>query len=339
MIIIIGATGFVGMYTAEKFIQEGYHVFATGRNRVMISALEKMGASVASVDITCKEDFQKLPTENVEGVILLAAMLPANEAVDVNKEENAAEYFRVNVEGTINVLEFCRKHGIKKVIACCSYSDVRNAWKKGVALKETEPRNFQFTGDHAVYVISKNAANDVLEYYNQQHGMQCASFRFPPVYGVGPHSVIYVNGKCYKSGIQTFIENAQKGKNIEIWGDPHISRDIIYVKDVATAFVKAIQSNKAQGLYNMTSGTELDLEEQAKAVIQVFGNPKKSKIVYRPEIPNNTPSFLFDMSKAKRDFGFTPKYTSYMDIMNDYKKELESGRWDEMIASREKNGV
>ena len=60
--------------------------------------------------------------------------------------------------------------------------------------------------------ISKNAANDVMEYYNEQHGMQCASFRLPPVYGVGPHSEIYVNGKYYKTGIQTFIENAEAGK-------------------------------------------------------------------------------------------------------------------------------
>lgn len=339
MVIIIGATGFIGMYTTEKFIQEGYQVFATGRNRATMSTLERFGATVADLDITCKEDFKKLPTENIEGVLLLAGMLPANEATDVNKEENAAEYFRVNVEGTINVLEFCRKHGIKKVISCCSYSDVRNAWKKGVALKETEPRNFQFTGDHAVYVISKNAANDVMEYYNQQHGMQCASFRFPPVYGVGPHSVIYVNGKYYKSGIQTFIENAQRGEDIEIWGDPHISRDIIYVKDVAAAFVKALQSDKTRGLYNMTSGTELDLEEQAKAVIEIFGEARKSKIIYRPDKANNTPSFLFDMSKAKKDFGFIPQYTSYMDMMIDYKKELESGRWHEIMSSREKKEV
>lgn len=114
--------------------------------------------------------------------------------------------------------------------------------------------------------------------------------------------------------------------------------DIIYVKDVAEAFLKAIESDKTYGLYNMTSGTELELEDQVKAVIEVFGNPeKKSKIVYRPEKPNNTPSFLFDMTKAKEDFGFVPKYTNYLDIMKDYKKELESGRWDALINNREKS--
>lgn len=328
MIIVLGATGFIGMYTVKRLISDGKKVLATGRSEKMRPILEKMGANYVTLDIERPEDFQKLPSEGVEGVILLAGLLPANVAVDLEYNENAADYFRVNVCGTINVLEYCRRHGISKLISCSSYSDVAGAWKKGYAIKETEPRNFHFTGDHAVYVISKNAANDVMEYYNQQHGMQCAWFRFPPVYGVGPHSVIYVNGKPYKSGIQTFIERAQKGEDIELWGDPHITRDIIYVKDVARAFSMALDSDKTYGLYNMTSGTELDLEAQARAVIEVFGAGKGSKIIYRPDKPNNTPSFLFDMTKAKNDFGFIPEFVDYKAMMLDYKQELESGFWD-----------
>ena len=336
MIVVIGATGFIGMYTVEHFLSKGYDVLATGRNKVMLDSLREKGAKTESLDISRAEDFDVLPTENIEGVILLAGLLPANTPVDISKDENAADYMRINVIGTINVLEYCRKNGIQKVISTCSYADVINSWKKGVALTEDEPRNFKYTGDHAVYVISKNAANDVMEYYNQQHGMQCASFRLPPVYGVGPHSEIYVNGKYYKTGIQTFIEKASSGEDIEIWGNPEISRDIIYVKDVARAFELALKSDKTRGLYNMTSGTEVTLEEQVRTVIEVFGEGKDSRIVYRPEKPNNTPSFLFDMTKAKRDFGFSPEYISYKDMMSDYKKEVESGRWDSFILSRKK---
>ena len=98
----------------------------------------------------------------------------------------------------------------------------------------------------------------------------------------------------------------------------------------------ALESEKTYGLYNMTSGTQLDLEEQAQAVIDVFGTDKGSKLVYRPEKPNNTPSFWYSMEKAKRDFGFVPKYINYYDMMIDYKKELESGRWDDLVESRQK---
>lgn len=331
MVIVIGATGFIGMYTVERLITDGKEVIATGRNSSLGNMLTEMGAKFIQLDITKKEDFDKLPKTGIEGVILLAGLLPANAKVDISKDENADDYFKINVNGTINVLEYCRKNGIRKVISTCSYADVRNAWEKGIAIKESEPRDFNYMGDHAVYVISKNAANDVMEYYNQQHGMQCACFRLPPVYGVGPHSIIYVNGTEYKSGIQTFIDNAKQGKDIELWGNPHITRDIIYVKDVARAFSLALDSEKTYGLYNMTSGTELDLEDQAKAVIEVFGGENRSRIIYCPDKLNNTPSFLFDMSKAKEDFGFIPEYTFYKEIMIDYKKELESGRWTRLI--------
>lgn len=328
MVIVIGATGFIGVYTVEAMLKSGKKVIATGRNRKIGKKLENMGAEFISLDITNPSDFDKLPENDVEGVILLAGLLPANAEADLKENENAADYFKVNVIGTINVLEYCRKNGIRKVIGNCSYSDVSGVWGKVSPITEDEPRNFKFTGDHAVYVISKNACNDVMEYYNQQHNMQCAWFRFPPVYGVGPHGTINVNGKPYKSGIATFIDNAKVGKNIELWGNPHIERDIIYVKDVARAYIMALQSEKTYGLYNMTSGTKLDLEEQAKAVIKVFGKDQGSEIVYCPERKNNTPSFLFSMEKAKKDFGFEPEYTNYEDMMVDYKKELESGRWN-----------
>jgi UDP-glucose 4-epimerase len=335
MVIVIGATGFIGMYTVEELLKAGKDVVATGRNEKLGAQLEGMGAKFMKLDITNPGDFDQLPAVGVEGVILLAGLLPANAKADLDNVENAADYFEVNVVGTINVLEWCRKHGVRKLIANCSYSDVSGAWGTGRVITEEEPRSFKFTGDHAVYVISKNAANDVMEYYNQQHGMQCSWFRFPPVYGVGPHGTILVNGKPYKSGIQTFIEKAQAGEDIEIWGDPHISRDIIYVKDVARAYRLALESDGARGLYNMTSGVGIDLEQQVRAVIDVFGEGKGSQIVYRPDKPNNTPSYLYSMEKAKNDFGFVPEYTNYHDMMVDYKAELESGRWNALVSSRE----
>ena len=54
------------------------------------------------------------------------------------------------------------------------------------------------------------------------------------------------------------------------------------------------------------------------------------------EKENNTPSFLYSMEKAKKDFGFIPKYTDYMEMMKDYKKELESGRWEVLVDSGNK---
>ena len=98
-------------------------------------------------------------------------------------------YFKVNLLGTAYTLEYCRKNNIKKIIAACSFRDVSGAWGTGRIITEDEPRSFKFIGDHAAYIISKNASNDLMDYYNLQHDMQCACFRFPRVYGIGPNNI------------------------------------------------------------------------------------------------------------------------------------------------------
>lgn len=329
MIVIIGATSFIGMYVTEEFLKRGKKVIATGRNNIAGKMLEQMGATFVSMDITKEESMQLLPKTEVDGVILLAALLPANETADLETNENAAEYFRINVLGTIHILEYCRKNNIRKIIGACSYSDVSGAWGKGHPISEEEPRNFSFVGDHAIYVISKNAANDVMEYYNQQHNMNCAWFRFPQVYGIGPHDIFYVNGKKCQSGVSTFIENARNGRNIEILGNPHEKRDIVYVKDVAKAYADAMASEHTYGLYNITAHAQVDIEDQAKAAIQIFGDEQKSRIIYCPEKGKRKgASYLYSIEKAKRDFGYEPQYVDFISIMKDYKKELDSGRWN-----------
>lgn len=336
MIIITGATGFIGLYTAEAFIKKGYRVLGLGRNQQTGDLLRRLGADFLEFDITDPDAYQSLPIDGVEAVIHLAGLLPANAKVNVDVDENAADYFNVNVIGTINLLEYCRKNGIRKVLGNSSYADVSGAWGKKYPITEDEPRSFCFTGDHAIYVISHNAVCDVMEYYNQQHGFRCAWFRFPPVYGVGPHGTIFVNGIARKSGYVTFIDNALEGKDIEIWGDAHLKRDIIYVKDVADAYVKAVESEAAYGLYNMTGNLQIDLQEQAETIIDVFCGANKSRILYRPEKKNSTPPYLFSMDKAKRDFGFVPQYDTFRKMMEDYKTELDSGRWEVLVESRKK---
>lgn len=332
MYIIIGASSFIGVYTVEEFLKRGEKVLVTGRNDKFKKYYDRLGVQYINLDLVNKRDFMQLPKNGVEGIILLAGLLPANAKVNLDEDENAEDYFLVNTIGTINVLEYCRKNGIKRVISNCSYADVRGVWGKRI-ITEDEPRNLIYTGDHAVYVFSKNAANDVMEYYNQQHDMKNAWFRFPPVYGVGPHDSLYINGVLKKSGLKIFIDNASKGKDICIFGNPNLSRDVVYVKDVARAFYLAMKSEKTHGLYNMTSGRGVTLQEQAEVIADLWApSPdKKSKITYCPEIENNTPSYLFSIEKAKKDFGFEPEYGDFRIMMCDYKKDLDANKYQELF--------
>ncbi len=330
-VLIVGASSFIGIYTVDEFLKHGYEVIVTGRNNKFKEHYDNLNVKYINLDLRKKEDFKKLPVD-VNGIILLAGLLPANAEVDLDNDENADEYFLINTIGTINLLEFCRKNNIKRIISNCSYADVRGAWGKHV-ITEDEPRNYAFTGDHAVYVFSKNAANDVMEYYNQQHGMKNAWFRFPTVYGVGPHDSLYVNGVLKKSGLKIFIDNATKGEDICIFGNKNLCRDVVYVKDVAYAYYLALESDKTYGLYNITSGNGVTLQEQVEIIVDLWSPSEnvKSKILYKPEIPNNTPSYLFSIEKAKKDFGFIPRFSNFRIMMEDYKKDLDQNKYQELF--------
>lgn len=319
MVVVIGASGFIGTYLVDQLIENGVSVLATGRNSVAKKYYEGRGIPFVELDITSKKSFSLLPKENVDAVILLAALLPANVS-----QENPYLYVDVNIVGTLNVLEYCRENNIKKIISTTSYADLQNLWSADRILMADENRAFRLKGDHAVYVISKNAATDLILYYNEEYGMQGSIFRLPPVYGVGPHSALYVNGKWYKSGFQVFVDKAKAGEDIEIFGNKDVVRDIVYVKDVVMAFINAINSQNAIGVYNITSGESSSLEEQVKDIIEVFSPvDKKSRIIYRPEIMNNSSSYRFDIEKARKDFGYNPQYVPFKRLVEDYKKEME----------------
>lgn len=101
-IVIFGATGGVGVYTATKLIEDGYQVAAVGHRKNDHSFYEDLGAKYYSVNIVEKESFEWLPKEGVFGVIHLAGMLPAR-MVGYDPQK----YIDMNVTGTLNVLELC----------------------------------------------------------------------------------------------------------------------------------------------------------------------------------------------------------------------------------------
>lgn len=330
MYLVIGASSFIGVYVIDELLKQDCEVIVTGRGNKLKKYYEERNVKFFNLDLTNKDDFEKLPTKGIDGVVLLAGLLPANVSLKEN-EEIADKYFLVNTIGTINVLEYCRKNNIKRVISTTSYADVINSWSGGKYITEDEPRNYKFTGDHAVYVFSKNAANDVLEYYNQQYGMKNAVFRFPMVYGVGPHGYFNVDGKKTKSGFNIFLDNAMEGKDICVYGDGSVIRDVVYVKDVANAFYKALISEDTYGLYNITSGVGVSLIEQANIMADVFQTEKKSKVVLKPEIKNNSKSFLFSIKKAENDFGYNPKFSDFKLMMEDFKKDLENKKYNNLF--------
>lgn len=329
MILITGAYGFIGVYLADELRRQGHQVLATGRRAAAARYFQRRGIPYATLDITREEDFRNLPQQGVEAIVHLAGLLPANV-----ERCQPQEYIRVNVLGTLNLLEYCRLQGVRKMLATTSYADILNAWRVEPPTAADTPRNFRLTGDHAMYVVSKNAATDSILHYNSEYRLQGSIFRLPPVLGYGPHLTIYVDGTPQKSGFQVFLEKAESGQPIEIWGDPSAVRDVVYVKDVVQGFVKALRSEVAQGVYNISSGVGVTLQQQAQAIVDVR-SPKgaRSEITLRPDKPNNLKPYVLDISSAQRDFDYRPVYSLY-DMIVDYGSEELAGTYAEFIQSR-----
>ncbi|MDD5509199.1 MAG: NAD(P)-dependent oxidoreductase [Dehalococcoidales bacterium] len=331
MIIVTGATGLIGTYLIDQLVKDGVEVLATGKSGIGEAYYKNQDIPFQNLDITQETDFRKLPQRNISAVVHLAALIPANV---IEEDYDPRHYITVNVVGTLNVLEFCRRNSVHKIIYSSSHSDVENLWGFGKPIGEEAGSNFKYTGDHAMYIISKLCGVDCVRHYYEQYGVRNIVFRLPPVYGYGPHTEIYKDGKSLKTGFVIFIENAVDGKPIEVWGDCQKGRDVVYVKDVVSAIILALKSEDALGLYNIASGKVVTLKEEAESIVRVF-SPKEtpSRIVYRPDKPNSIQPFLYDISKARRDFGWFPKY-SFEQMLEDYKKEAESGRFTFLLEKR-----
>ena len=331
MIIVIGASGFIGTYLVDELVAQGREVFATGFSNLNYDYYIKRGIQFAQVNIVAQKDFDRFPKKNIEAVVLLAGLLPANDVECVPQQ-----YIDVNVTGTINVLEYCRINKAKKVIFASSHSDVAGLWDRNRPITE-EDCSIIYTGDHAVYVITKITAVNLVEHYHQTYDITGISFRLEDVYGYGPHTEIYVGGKPWIPGMTTFIRKAMAGETIEVWGDCSRGRDLVYVKDVVSAFIRAIDSTTAHGLYNIASGVRTSLDEEVKGIIEVFSPPEhRSAILYRPDKPDMLKTYLYDISKAKRDLNYDVRYP-LLRWLQDFKHEMISQRFTHLIR-REKKG-
>ena len=191
------------------------------------------------------------------------------------------------------------------------------------------PRKFSFKGDHALYVISKNTAVDMIEHYHQEYGIKSFIFRCPTIYAYTPNQYFYVDGIKKVLAYRHLMNKALAGETIELWGDPTKAKDIVYVKDFCQMLCKAITVDRESGFYNVGTGHAVTLEEQIKGIIEVFCKEnKKSEILLCPNKPNSR-EFIMDITNAREELGYKPKY-DYISYLKDFKKEMEINRFKEL---------
>lgn len=325
-IIIFGATGNVGSYVWKYalnfFDNEQYEVIASGRRETGFFA--RQGFPYISVDLSKKEEFEKLSIENVYAVIYLAAQIPS-----YMEGYRPEQYIQSNIMGAYNVLEYCRKVNADRILFSTTVFDISLAVQEGVALKPNTPYNFSYAGDHAVYVITKNTAIELIKHYYAEYGLKYFIFRFPTIYNYSPYHYYHPNGMKTLRPVYRMIDLAMKGEPIELWGDPNYSKDMVYVDDCAQMICKAVLANRDNGWYNVGTGVPVTLQEQIETIIRVF-SPKDhpSQIIYRPEKPCGG-GFLMDVQNAKEELGYEPQYDC-QHLFEAYKEEMKINRFKDL---------
>lgn len=322
-IMIFGATGNVGsyltLYALDFFDKEKYEVIASGRRKT--DFWTRQGVPYYSVDVTQADDFVQLPQEDVHAVMLLSAQIPS-----YMDDYNPRKYVDSIVIGATNVLEYCRRVKADRILFCQTVFDV-SLYPKDYVLKPYDKPNFSYTGDHAVYVISKNCALELIEHYHQEFGLKKFIFRLPTIYEYSPYPYYYPKGVKTMRPLYVQINKAIKGEPLTIWGNPQYAKDMVHVYDFSQMLCKACLADREEGFYNIGTGIPVTLQEQCQAIIDVF-SPKDHPSVIEYIDPDRTSGggFLMDITNAKEELGYEPVYDVHR-LFENYKEEMAINRF------------
>lgn len=325
-IIVFGATGGIGAYTVLHLHDTGkYNVIAVGHRKNDNGFFEQYGISYYSVDISDYKSFDILPKVKIEAVVNLAGVLPA-------RSYDPRMYISSFTMGQLNVLEYMNSIGCKKIISAQTPADLWYLQNTTTPMPADAQRSFPPSTDHSIYTIAKNAAIDITEYYHNTFGISRFILRFFNVYMYHPNPYYHVDGIKRMISFRLLMDRASSGQDIEVWGDPTRSKEMLYVKDLTLLIQNCIESSLQGGIYNVGSSKQISLEEQIDGIIDVFTEEIKSNKVYLPEKPNALFNHL-DISKTIKELGYSPKY-SYIDWLNDFKKEMQENRFKLLWGTR-----
>lgn len=326
-ILIIGATGSIGIYTSVLLKQQGYNIYAVGRRKSDNGFFETYGIPYYSVEISDATRFSILPQGGIDAVIHLAGAMPAH-MIDYHPQA----YIDSIVTGTMNVLDYMNRIGCSKIIFSQSIADVLYKFGTLEPIDDDVERRFPLNTDHTVYSICKNAAVNIIEHYHERFGIQRFILRLPTIYGYHADPYYYVDGKKKWLGYRYIIEQAIKGERLEIWGNPRSAKEMVAIKDLVELMRLCIESDIPGGVYNVGCGHPISIEDQIKLIAEVFNGDKKSKIVYCPE-KNNSPQFVLSIDKARRELGYEPQY-DFRKLLVDYKWYLENEPFASIMGKR-----
>ena len=286
-IFVTGGAGFIGIHLCKKLLEQNHIVtifdnFENSSQKHFITIF-KDSVTVISGDIT---DYSKLSCsmKNHDVVIHLAAKISVPDSII-----NSKSTFDTNVNGTQNILDSLLSNNISKIISLSSaavYSDGTSKFTESSKLIPSSP-----------YGVSKMEMEKKINHFIVHHKIDSTILRLFNVYG---------NGQSieYAGVITQFKEKINQNFPLIIYGDGQAMRDFIYIDDVVTAIILAMNSSKSN-TYNIASGTSTSIIDLAK--IMLILSDKSLEIIFKSARSGDILSSMSDVSLAKTNLQFISK--------------------------------
>ena len=289
-VLVTGGAGFIGKYLVKSLLEKGNSVTIfdnfSNSTKTSINFLVKMGAKVIEGDITKIQDLQNAIKEH-DIVIHLAAKISVSESIN-----NPSETFKINVDGTNNVLTACEKNHVKKIIISSSAAVYGDSYPDDKLTEESVMNPISPYGE------SKMQMEQNVKEFALKHDINYVILRFFNIYGIG-------QSPEYAGVITKFKENIIEEEPLQIFGDGLQTRDFVAIYDVIQSIHNASTYDKS-GIFNIASGRVVTIKELAKQMILLSG--KKLEIKFLAEKYGDIKHSQANISRAKNDIMYSPKF-------------------------------
>ncbi len=285
--LVTGGCGFIGSHMVDRLLNDGHEVIVidnlssgTVKNLEHHKENPKLNVNIASIS-----DFDKIEAlfSGVDLVFHLAAL-----ADIVPSIERPMLYHNSNVNGTISVLEACRKHQVKRVVYSASSSCY------GIPDSFPTPETAEIRCQYP-YAVTKYLGEEYCLYWEQIYKMNITCMRFFNVFGPRART-----SGTYGAVFGVFLAQKLNNKPYTVVGDGKQTRDFTFVTDIVDACVTTAQRNDVSGeIFNVGSGNTYSVNK----LVQLLGG----EVLYIPKRPGEPDCTFADTKKITEKLGWKPK--------------------------------
>jgi len=264
--VVTGGAGFIGSHTVDALVASGHQVlvlddFSTGRRENLRQWQGDERVEVVECDVADGLYAPLLEVTRrrgrVDRIVHLAAQVSVVYSVD-----NPLDEVRSNYVATVQVLDYARRLGVRKVVFASSAAVYGDVAELPVG-EEVECHPL------SPYGVDKRACEMFMRYHALVHGLGAQPLRFFNVYGPrqDPRS-------AYSGVISIFIDRGMAGRDLTVFGDGEQTRDFVFVGDVVRAVVGAALSDGGEAVpVNIATGKSHSVNQLAAEVLRLCGSP------------------------------------------------------------------